>query len=291
MTFRKILCPTDFSTGAQQAVRVAVRLAREANAELEIVHAWYIPPSAYSLEAPFAPNVIQGIADDSQRALDDAVKEAVAGGAKLATGKLLSGLPWIKIVEELEKGGFDACVIGTHGRTGLARVLLGSVAEKVVRHAPCSVLVVRPDSKDTPFHRALLPTDFSDSAAYALDVASTLVEPGGSLALLHVLEVPVAYTGEPIADFARNLDRHAAAALDRELGRARGLSKLSVTATSRIGYAGAQTLAALDADREIDLVVMGSHGRTGLKRALMGSVAEKVVRHARCPVLVARKRE
>jgi nucleotide-binding universal stress UspA family protein len=291
MTFKKILCPIDFSPGSQQATRVAVRMARETGAELVLVHAWYIPPSAYSVEAPFPAYVMQGIVDDSQRGLDGAVKEAIAAGAKHATGKLLTGVPWMQIVEELEKQAYDVCVIGTHGRTGLARVLVGSVAEKVVRHAPCSVLAVRPDGEVQPFHHALVPTDFSDSAAHALDLAATLVEPAGSITALHVIEVPVAYSGEvPIADFARDLDKRAAAALDKEVERIKRTAKLPITARTRVGYPGAQTLAALDDDRTIDLVVMGSHGRTGIKRALMGSVAEKVVRHARCPVLVTRKR-
>jgi nucleotide-binding universal stress UspA family protein len=291
MTYTKILCSTDFSTGSEQALRVAVRMARETGAELVLAHAWYIPPSAYSLEAPFPPYVVQGVVDDSQRALDAAVKEAKAGGAKHVTGKLLTGVPWMQIVGELEKQAYDICIIGTHGRTGLARVLLGSVAEKIVRHAPCSVLAVRPDGDARPFHHVLVPTDFSESATHALDLAATLVEPTGSITVVHVIEVPVAYSGEvPITDFARDLDKRAAAALDKEVERIKRATKVPVTARSRIGYPGAQTLAVLDDDRSIDLVVMGSHGRTGIKRALMGSVAEKVVRHARCPVLVARER-
>jgi nucleotide-binding universal stress UspA family protein len=82
----------------------------------------------------------------------------------------------------------------------------------------------------------------------------------------------------------------AVAALDKEVERIKGATSVPITARNRIGYPGAQTLAAIDDDRTIDLVVMGSHGRTGIKRAFLGSVAEKVVRHARCPVLVARKR-
>ena len=291
MTLTKILCPTDFSAGARQAIRVAIGMARESDAELVLVHAWYVPASAYSLEAPFPPDTIQGLVDDAQQALDAAVKEAVAAGAKRATGKLLTGLPWMQIVEELDQRPYDLCVIGTHGRTGLARVLLGSVAEKVVRHAPCSVLAVRPDGEVKPFHHALVPTDFSESATYALDLAATLVEPSGSVTLEHVIEIPFAYSRETaILAFARELETRAAEALDKEIERFRRTSKLSIRGWSRTGHPGPQTLALIDEDRSIDLVVMGSHGRTGFQRALMGSVAEKVVRHARCPVLVARRR-
>jgi nucleotide-binding universal stress UspA family protein len=290
MSFTKILCPTDFSPGAERALRMAARLAADSGAELVIAHAWHIPPT-YALEAPFPPYVKDHIVEDAQRGLDNAVREATAAGAKYVTGKLLAGVPWAEIVGELEHQAFDLCVLGTHGRTGLARILLGSVAEKVVRHAPCSVLAVRPDGEVKPFAHVLIPDDFSEHVQPALELAPKLVASNGTITVLHVIEVPVAYSGEvPIADFARDLDKRATASLERTAARLRATTTVPVTTRCRIGYPGAQTLAALDRDRTIDLVVMGSHGRTGLVRALMGSVAEKIVRNARCPVLVARKR-
>ena len=291
MTFTRILCPTDFSPGAQQALRVAVRMARETAAELVVAHAWYIPASAYAIEAPFSPEVVQQVVDDAQRGLDAAVQKAVAGGAPQVAGKMLSGVPATQIVDELASNAYDLCVIGTHGRSGIARVLLGSVTEKVVRLSPCSVLTVRPDGEARPFRHALVPTDFSDSAAYALDLAAKLVEPTGTVTVLHVLELAGVYGGEtPIPDFGRGLDERAAAALQREVERIKHSATVTIRSSSRVGYAGMETLSSIDADRSIDLVVMGSHGRKGIKRALLGSVAEKTVRHAHCPVLVARQR-
>jgi nucleotide-binding universal stress UspA family protein len=291
MAFSKILCPTDFSPGSERALQVATRLARDNGAELVLLHAWHIPTAAYSLDAVFPPTMVEEVTDDAQNGLQAAVKRAAHNGASRATAKLVSGLPWAQIIEELNNHEYDVCVIGTHGRTGLARVLLGSVAEKVVRHAPCSVLVVHPTGEAGPFRHALAATDFSDSAAHAIDVATTLVEASGSISLLHVIEVPVVYAGElPIEDFAQDLDKTAGVALDTESARLKQMTTRSVDAQSRIGYPGAQILAALDNDPTVDLVVLGSHGRTGMKRVLLGSVAEKVVRHARCPVLVAHKR-
>ena len=266
-------------------------MAKEANSELVIAHAWYVPPSALAGEYVFPPKVIQEMVDDAQRGLDEVVRQARGLGAKHVSGKLMTGAPWAEITGLLEKQAFDLCVIGTHGRTGLSRILLGSVTEKVVRHSPCSVLAVRPDSEAKPFSHALVPIDFSDSAWYALDLAAQLVEPLGLITLLHVIEIPVAYSGEVAADFARDLDKRAARALDEAVAWLKTKTATAVRVNSRIGYPGAQTLALLDDDRSIDLVVMGSHGRTGIKRALMGSVAEKVVRHAARPVLVARERD
>lgn len=291
MRFPKILCPTDFSPGSERALRVAARMANTADAELVMVHAWHIPPSAFAGEYIFPPHTIEDIVDDSQRGLDEAVRQAAMHGARRVSGRLLSGTPWVEIVDQLEKEAFDLCVIGTHGRTGLARIFLGSVAEKVIRHAPCSVLVVRPDTEVDRFSHVLVPIDFSEGARAALERAAQLVDPAGTITVLHVIEVPVAYSGEiTIPDLARNLDKRATAALEEEAARLARETPATVRIRSRIGYPGAQTLAALDADSSIDLVVMGSHGRTGIARVLLGSVAEKVVRHARCPVLIARKR-
>jgi nucleotide-binding universal stress UspA family protein len=291
MSFKKILCPTDFSPGAESALRMAVRLAADSGAELVLAHAWYIPPAAYTVEAPFPPFLIQQIVDDAQRGLDEVVQRATVASAQHTSGRLLNGVPWAQIVGELEEQAFDLCVIGTHGRTGLSRILLGSIAEKVLRHAPCSVLAVRPDGDVQTFSHVLIPTDFSREAEHALELAPTLVAPGGTITLMHVVEVPVAYAGEvTVEGFAAQVDKRAAAALEKAASRLRTRTSAPVTTRSRIGYPGAQTIAALDADRSIDLVAMGSHGRTGINRVLLGSVAEKVVRHAHCPVLVARKR-
>ncbi|MEO7733767.1 MAG: universal stress protein [Kofleriaceae bacterium] len=137
----------------------------------------------------------------------------------------------------------------------------------------------------------LCPVDFSASARQATQLAVQLVQPGGAgITLLHVIEVPVAYSGE-IRDpvFYRELDKRSTALLEEWGTELRTKTAVPVSIRCRIGHPGAQTLAALDGDRTIDLVVMGSHGRTGIARALLGSVAEKVVRHASCPVLVARQ--
>jgi nucleotide-binding universal stress UspA family protein len=151
------------------------------------------------------------------------------------------------------------------------------------------VLAVRSDKEPKPFEHALVPTDFSASAEYAVDVAAQLVRPEGLVTLLHALELPIAYFPKvPDADFSRDLDKRTDIALEQAAAPIE--DRVRVTTSSRIGSPGAQILAAIDEDPTIDVVVMGSHGRTGIKRVVMGSVAEKVVRYARCPVLVARKR-
>lgn len=292
MTFQRILCPIDFSAGSQHAMAVAVRLATEADAELVLAHAWYVAAPAFPMDYSFSPQLVQQLGDDAQRGLDAAVQEATALGAKRVSARLLSGVAWSAIGEVLDDPSFDLVVIGTRGRTGLSRILLGSVAEKIIRHAPCSVLAVHPSEEVRPFTHALCPIDFSEAGQQVLTTAMGLVRSGGAgITLLHVLEAPVPYSGElQEPELLRDLDARTAEHLETWAAALRDKAAVPVTARCRVGWPGAEILAALEHDASIDLVVVGSHGRTGLKRALLGSVSEKVVRHARCPVLVARSR-
>jgi len=294
MGFKKILCPVDFSSGSQQAMRVAVRLANERNAELVLVHSWYMPPVAFAGEYMYPADVVQQTSDEARRCLETAVGEAGRLGARRVASKLLAGVPWQQIVDTAQRD--PACgliVIGAQGRSRLERVLLGSVTEMVVRHAPCPVLTVRPDDQAAPFAHVLCPVDLSRPAHDAMDIAAELARPGGAgVTLLHVLELPVPFAGElRTPDFHRDLDARSAALLDRWTAELKAKVEVPVRQATRIGRPGAQILALLDDDRTFDLVVMGSHGHTGIARMLLGSVAEKVVRHARCPVLVAHASE
>lgn len=287
----KILCPTDFSAGAEHALRVATQLSIKTGAELVIAHAWYAPPSVYSVEPTTPPELIQEVIDAAQQGLDAAVTSCTSAGANRASGRLLSGIPWCKIVELLETERFDLCVIGTEGRTGLRRFMMGSVAETVVRHAPCSVLAIHPHDAAKPISHIVVPTDFSAGAQCANDVAATLVPSDGTITLFHVIEVPIAYPGQhPVRAMERDRCQRASADLERIAQELQARTTARVRTDSKIGHPVHETLALLERDPSIDLVVVGSHGRTGIKRVLLGSVAEKVVRHALRPVLVARQR-
>jgi nucleotide-binding universal stress UspA family protein len=281
MNFHKILCPVDFSDGSERALEMAARLAVEHGAELVVTHAWFLPPM--TVEYALAPAMFDSVERDAAHGLDEAVQRARGYGARNATPLLLEGLPWQRIAEASE--GCDLVVMGTHGRTGLSRVLIGSVAEKVVRHAHASVLVVPAEGVLRSFKRVVVPVDFSDSARTALMRAKELVRDGGRLTLVHAVEMPVAYRGEIPLALAEQLDAQARRSLEEWTRDAEG--RVPVTPIVRVGSPGAQVLHVLE-DDAYDLVVVGSHGRTGIKRALLGSVAEKLVRHAGIPVLVAR---
>lgn len=290
MTPKKILCPTDFSPGSAQAIRAAVNIAKTTSGEIVLVHASYLPPSALIPEWTFPTESIEQLGRDADRELAAAEAEARKLGAQRVSRKVVDGLPWRSICDAAEELAADLIVVGTHGRTGLARVLLGSVATMVIRHAPCSVLAVRGDDKIGPYRHILCPTDFSDPARHAIAAAAEFAERGGAgIMLLHVAELPAVYAGDPFLAYYRELEKRTGAMLDKAASELRAKTQVPVATRARVGHPGAQILEELEADRSYDLVVVGSHGHTGIARALLGSVAEKVARQAHCPVLVARE--
>ena len=147
MTLRKILVPVDYSECSRAALVFAADIARSLGAELDIVHVWDWPP--YVSEA-----VVVRHPDGAARSLIDMIREAAERDmeafvalAKLPADvrferRLCSGNPAAQILTELELGRHDLVIVGTHGRTGLRHVLLGSVAEKLVRLSPVPVLTV-----------------------------------------------------------------------------------------------------------------------------------------------------
>jgi nucleotide-binding universal stress UspA family protein len=140
----KILVPLDFSAHSKRALEFAVDLARRYDARLELVNVFditvYTMPDGMPM---FAPGQFDDILADIERLLGAAKHDALAGGALLVETKRLEGKPETEILREAREGKFDLIVLGTHGRTGLKHIVIGSVAERVVRHAPCPVFTVK----------------------------------------------------------------------------------------------------------------------------------------------------
>lgn len=144
--FNKILVPIDFSAPSENALEYAIALANKLGASIEVMHCYDLPILASPDGAIIAgPEVVRRIIDSATDALDKLV-ERHASGARL-TSHLTQGPAPAAIVERAEELGADLVVLGTHGRTGLERLLLGSVAERVVRTSPVPVLTVHPPEK------------------------------------------------------------------------------------------------------------------------------------------------
>ena len=142
MRFKKILVAVDFSAPARKALYIASAMGADTGAQLVLVHVWQ--PHVPALGEPPLAAPVGDIEHEVERALSDWEHEAKQTGARLVTTQALVGVPWEELIALLRADpSFDLVVMGTHGRTGLKHVMLGSVAETVVRHAPCAVLVVR----------------------------------------------------------------------------------------------------------------------------------------------------
>jgi nucleotide-binding universal stress UspA family protein len=140
MTFRNILCAVDFSECAREAMRLACELAHDRSSALTLVHVFQMPTYA---AAAGSTETVELLVEDAQRILADWKAQAEALGAARVGTRFAVGAPWHEIVAAAESARADLIVIGTRGHTGIAHVLLGSVAERVARHAPCPVLVAR----------------------------------------------------------------------------------------------------------------------------------------------------
>lgn len=145
MLFKKILCPVDFSDPSRVAVRHAAQLALDSGAELVLVHVWESPMHPEYSKEILQNELFAPVLKQQEEALEKTKREVEALGPNRVAAKLLYGVPWHAIVRETrEDPAYDLVVMGTHGRTGIKHVLLGSVAERVARHANCPVLLVRP---------------------------------------------------------------------------------------------------------------------------------------------------
>ncbi|HEX6767199.1 MAG TPA: universal stress protein [Polyangiaceae bacterium] len=146
MSFTNVLVPVDYSNCSLTALRAAADLAAAVGARLDVVHVWdrplYVSETAKVNVRGHSRSLIEMIAENAEREMEAFLDEAGLPASVAVTSRLLSGEPARTLLAELAKGNHELVVVGTHGRTGLAHVLLGSVAEKLVRLSPVPVLAV-----------------------------------------------------------------------------------------------------------------------------------------------------
>jgi len=276
----RVLAATDLSPTADEALRQADACARAHGGALAVMH---VLPNVQPVHMLFPQHHVGSeldMADLEGRAghvLDERVC-AVTGRERGAFESFVEiGVDYAAVVARAEAFAASVVVVASQGRTGLARLLLGSVAESVVRYAHCPVLVARPSAKRGV---VLCATDLSDPAVPAVRAAAEEARlRQASLFVLHVVdeaEARSASTGEAAREASR-------AALDD------CISRLGVDAkTVVLEGAPGRVVAAYADELQPELVVVGTRGRTGLARVVLGSVAESVVRHAPCSVLAVR---
>ncbi len=297
-----ILLATDGSQEASLAAMSAVELARDTNSELHVVTVAEKYPS-YEVYRPLSSHSHHL----ARNLLDEQVKKIERAGGTVKEAHLKSGTAEREVIELAEEVGAELIVTGTRGRGGIRRALMGSVSTSVVHYAHCSVLVVRGSwGQEEQNHvpgKILLAYDGSTEASAAAGVAAEIANLTGSeLHLLHVVPrepypAPFAYIPDETAEAWRTRE----ASLEREGEQARsfveGQAQRMEARGARIAEAHLslgrpdKEVVRLAEDLNAGLVVMGSRGRGGIGRALMGSVSDSVVRHAHCPVMVVRPRQ
>lgn len=295
MSYQHILMATDFSETADHAIELGARLARLHQARVSLVHAYDLFPMPSAVSYPAAmwtgADVDQQVRADAQRSLEEMARDKLADLQPVEATVLNRTGPALAICDHAEEHGVDLIVVGTHGRTGVSHLLIGSVAETVVRHAPCPVLVARPSTSLDRFPTHVIAcTDFSPASEPGLEQAAELARAHSSrITLLHVYESPPPMTrlGKEVYRSIESIDADLKKALaDLERKHFGG----AVTTALLMASSSAKAIALYAERHEADLVCVATHGRTGLARMLTGSVAEKIVRHAPCSVLVARSR-
>jgi nucleotide-binding universal stress UspA family protein len=281
---KSILQPTDFSDRSRGAFRLACSLARAEGARLTVLHVSSVPDMVYGgFGAPGMPLDATEYLKTLRKKLEQL--DMPEGQIPLER-RLVEGDPVTEILHAAAETGANLIVMGTHGRSGLAHVLLGSVAEQVVRKAPCAVLTVKsPGDVRLPIRTILHPTDFSEPAACAFALACSLARDcGARLVVLHVDRPPVGHD----AVIAHRQPEEYEKPLWDLLNRLR-VPDPNVEIELRLVEGDPKTEILRGAEEEgCDLIVLGTQGRTGLPRLVVGSVAEQVLRHAGCPVLTVK---
>jgi nucleotide-binding universal stress UspA family protein len=287
IALKNILFATDFSPYSNAALPYAMSIARQYGARLYAVHV--MPTDADMLF--MSPENWTALAEEQQRQGEKEVKDLETKLRGIPYSVLTrKGKVWDVLAQLIEEGKIDLLIVGTHGRTGLRKLLMGSIAEEIFRQAPCPVLSVGPNVLDNPkglaeLHEVLFATDFSEHSLAATPYAISLAERHRSkLSLLHVLEKPEL----GIVDLEAN-----AAFLVHQL---KELIPPEAKLSCHPGYfvefgSPADQILEFARKRRADLIVLGvrpAEGKPGTSTHLARPMAHKIVARAICPVLTVR---
>ncbi|MHB8844590.1 MAG: universal stress protein [Nitrospirota bacterium] len=280
--YRKILVAIDGSESSRNALLQAFRLAVDEKCWITVTSV--VPPLTGDLDLTGVKDIQASLAKPCEDALREA--ERLAGQERVLIKTVCEeGETFERIVDLAEAESCGIIVMGRRGLHKLERTLVGSVTARVIGHTQRDVLVV-PAGSVLGWKKILIATDGSRFSAIAISKAIDFAKAyGGSLVVVSVVDVPTEFYAEApqaVDDMIRKA-REYTAAVKAQAGAA------GVTAETYIGEADAfEAIVRLAREQAVNMIVVGSHGRTGLRRLLMGSVTEKVIGHAECPVLVAR---
>ena len=300
--FRSILVPLDGSPLAEEAVPLASRLAQGAGSKLRLVLVHQLPPPPLDPAAAKLFTSIELATRKAERGYLRAIQARLReGGARLSSAVTLTGTPGPALAQYVRELGVDLVVMATHGRGGLRRAWLGSVADHLIRNLEIPVLLVRPREGEaapawaTGASQILVPLDGSPLAEEALQAASALARIWDmELVLLQVVS-PVVLAQDPALPLPSVYDVELTAMcrtqaqeyLDDLVERLHG-EGVRATGVAVAGWSAVDSILEVARPERVALVVLATHGRGGLRRLALGSVADKLVRAADVPVMVYR---
>lgn len=265
----KLMVATDGSDYSESAIREAINLAKVCSSSL-------IAVSVVKTNIEFdsvLPQFVEKKEEEAIKHLESVKAQAKKEGVDCTTVVTLSEEPYQDIVDHASKNNVDMIIMGTHGKTGMKRLMMGSVTAKVIGHAPCNILVLPLNAK-VECKNVLIATDGSKYSEAAASEALGIAKRCGS----SLIVISVASSEAEIASAKDNVNKVSEAA-EKE-----GVKTTSVVTKGKPYEAIIETAK----QKKADFIVVGSHGRTGLARLLMGSVTERVIGHAEAAVLVVK---
>lgn len=270
---KQILCPVDFSAPSASALRFAARLSGQTHSPLTVLHAHSWEAPAYFTESKLSELKRQFdlAMQEAEGALEQFIARECPGCS--ASHLIVDSSPVDAILDSAAKAGADLIVLGTHGRGGLNRFLLGSVAERILRETKVPVLVVKPAASEAPdapaLKRILCPVNDSPAARYSLEKAAHLASSlQAELIVLHVVAAGAKGAVPDICGWLPESSRNACTLRE-------------ITASGD----AAERILQLSSELAADLLVIGARHRTFADTTVLGATTIRVVRHSPIPVL------
>lgn len=296
--FMKILLATDGSESSEIAARTALDLAKRLHSEVHVIHVAPEHPYVHAYYDLRHQEEEEGLRREDQRMLDEYVDHLRKAGVTVAESYLRVGEAAKEIVELAEELRVGLVVLGNRGHGRIRRALMGSVSTSVLRHAHCSVLIVRGQDpemeRESLLGKILVAIDGSEEASEAAQAATEVANATGSeVHLVYAMQKerykphlgPEMWEGWQ--EGFEQAKRSARSWVEQEAERMRGEGTKAVESHLLIGHPDAAIVWSAE-EIGAGLVVVGSRGLGGIRRALIGSVSDSVVRHAYCPVMVIR---
>ncbi|HET7273644.1 MAG TPA: universal stress protein [Longimicrobiaceae bacterium] len=277
---KSILVASDLTEGSDASLRAAAALAEVAGAELHVLHAFDFDYSPYAERSPVRVT-FQGRIADAERAVDEQIKRA-APSANVASREVVIYAAHNAILDRAKDVSADLIVLGAHRGRGMGDALLGGTADRVIRSSRAPCLIIR-NELNLPLRRIVVPLDLSNPAREALSLALALPSADDAeVMVIHVLPTFVATDDFPFDESRLGPDLH------EDVAEAVHVSGSSTSVSEEIVRADqpADGILEFADDENADLIVLATHGRGALQRALIGSVASGVVRRSTRPILL-----